>query len=146
MTTPINKENFLSELSQALKGRYSFAVTKNIMADVLLCLDENTMKESIELMDIDVWMANCCAALEMPIGTVLSKTRKKECVYVRNAFAFILTNVYRLKQEDACDYIGLDRSTISSACKKVKEDFETRHQQFLEVYNVCYKQLFKQAA
>ena len=146
MTTPINKENFLSELQAALKVRYSFAVTKNIMVDVLQCLNENTMKENIELMDIDVWMANCCAALEIPIGVVLSKTRKMECVYVRNAFAFILTNVYGLKQDEACEYIGYDRSSVSTSCKNAKKDFEIRHQPFLDVYNVCYNQLFKQAA
>lgn len=146
MTTPINKENFISELSQSLKSRYSFAVTKNIMFDVLQCLDDNTMKEKIELMDIDVWMANCCAALEMPIGVVLSKTRKMECVYIRNSFAFILTNVYGLKQDEACEYIGYDRSSISSSCKKVKEDFHTKNQSFINVYNVCYNELFKKAA
>ena len=146
MTTPINKENFVLQLSEMLKVRYSFAVTKNIMVDVLECLDENTMKESIELMDIDVWMNNCCDELNVPISYALSKTRKMECVYIRNAFSFILTSVYGLKQDEACEYLGIDRSSISSSCKKVKEDFHTKNQSFINVYNVCYNELFKKAA
>jgi len=146
MTTSINKENFILKLSEALKSRYSFAVTKNIMVDVLQCLDENTMKESIVLMDIDIWMNNCCNELNVSIGYALSKTRKMECVYIRNAFSFILTTVYGLKQDEACEYLGIDRSSISSSCKKVKEDFHTKNQSFIQVYNVCYNQLFKISA
>lgn len=142
MTTPINKEIFLSQLFDRLRSTYSLPMTKNIMQDVEYLLEGNTLREKVELMDIDAWIINCCNMLNVESKKVFSNCRKRDLVYIRNAFAYILTTVYKLRQEDACKYVNLDRSTISSACKKVKEDFETQNQAFIDVYNVCYNQLF----
>lgn len=142
MTTHINKENFIAELKSDLISRYSFGVTNNIMKSVIECLDANSREEKIVLPDIEKWIKRCCKELNQPIGDVFSKSRKQEYVWVRNALAYILTNLYKIKQDNVAEYFGWTRSNVSTACKAATLDMKQSNPQFIQIYNTCYNCLF----